>query len=108
MKEIFDYDNKFENDDAINGIKYYYFGKTFSIMDSKHSFKKKLSDLNLLLDEVNEDDLLKNKALLSVKNSITDIIYGKIEKISFEIEVKKFKLPLKFFRINLFNNRSSK
>ena len=106
MKEIFDCDNRFENDDAINGIKYYYFGKTFSIMEAKYSLKKKLLNLNLLLREVNEDELLKNKALLSVKNSITDIIYGKIKEISFEIEVKKFKLPFKFFRINLFKNRN--
>ena len=97
MKEYLD--NKFENVDAINGIKYYYFGKTYFIDNSKMSLAKKKKNLLNILDEVKHDILLQNPALKATKITIEDIIYKKIDVVEFQIEVKKFK-PIK---INLFN-----
>ena len=90
---------KNENSDAINALRYYYFGKTYSVNNSYAPLSQKKRKLLEILKEVDDDILLQHPALQVIKNSIKDIIYNKIDAVEFQIEVKKFK-PIK---INLFN-----
>ncbi len=92
---------KTENIEAINGVKYYYFGRTYMVMNLKTSLARKRKKLLEILDEVNNDILLQNLALKSVKDSISDIIYNKIAEVDYKIQVKKFRI--RFFKFNIWD-----
>ncbi len=94
MKEVF-IDN-FENGDIVNSLKYYYFGKTYNVVNSKMSDTKKVLLLNNIMSELSLDVFLSAKELLPVKSSIEKLIFEKISSIELKIKNKKFKLPFRF------------
>ena len=69
MKEIYDDVNRMEDVEAINAIKYYYFGKAYFIANSKKSLKDKKKLLDDIISELDEDVLLQNPALSATKKS---------------------------------------
>ena len=103
MKKIF-IDN-IENDDIVNSLKYYYFGKTFSVMNSRKFLKSKYKELMKILLEVRSDSFLNTEAFASVKQTIEFIILDKMDFIEKLMNAKKFKIFVYFsiFKSNVFN-----
>ena len=86
----FEYDMT-ENAEVINSLKYSYFGKAYSVINSKKSLQEKKNMLNDIIAEIENDPLLNVGDWKYVKSSILHIIYGRLSNIEYWIDVKKFK-----------------
>ena len=80
-----------ENVMIINSLKYYYFGKTYSVMNSKKSLQRKKMLLNNIISEIENDEFLKAGSWKFVKQSITGIVFDQLKKIEYELDVKNLK-----------------
>lgn len=88
-----------EHNDIVDVFKYYFFGKTYSIVNSNLSLKKKKFKLQNLLKELNDDPIIKNINKDILFTPIEKIIIDKINDIDYILNVKKFKIP---FKLSLF------
>ena len=88
-----------ENAMIVNSLKYYYFGKTYSVMNSKKSLQRKKVLLNNIIYEIENDALLKIGNWGYVRQSITGIVFGQLKKIEYELDVKNFKKELGLLKI---------
>lgn len=101
MKKIENQISSLEASDLINSFKYCFFGRTYQIVNSKMSVKKKKVELENLLRELYNDPIIKNFDKTVLFYPVEEIIIGKIKEIDYILEVKKFKLP---FKIPLFKS----
>ena len=90
MRADIEYDFS-ENAMIINSLKYYYFGKTYSVVNSKKSLQRKKMLLNNIISEIENDELLKIDNWTYVRQSITGIVFGQLKKIECELDVKNLK-----------------
>ena len=100
MKKVQIETSSLENSDVIDAFKYYFFGKTYSIVNSKLSLRKKKIKLENLLKELNDDPIIKHINKNVLLNPISKIIVDQMTEIDYILELKSFKLPLKmlFFK----------
>ena len=95
------------NIEIIDAIRYYYFGKTYHIVNSEfslkkiNSLKKKIVLLQEVLHELDEDLILKTPELKYVKEAIRGIILNKIGDVNHSLNEMNDKPHYGLFRFNI-------